>query len=145
MVGKSVKFSDLEDALFFLGMDYTGENVAYVNRETGEVILHSDFPDWVEEAGPPPDDIDDEDKYAPVPDKRELDLGKYLVLDFAREHLPDDFEKVSGIFSRSGAYARFKDLLGECDMLQQWYDYEARATREALRRWCEENDLVLED
>ncbi len=58
-----------------------------------------------------PDDIGDGDKYLRIPDKSELDLGKPLVLDFARQFLPDDFNKVREIFSKRGAYARFKDLL----------------------------------
>ena len=36
-----------------------------------------------------PDDIDDE-KYIAIPNKKELDLGKPLVLDFTREFLPDN-------------------------------------------------------
>jgi hypothetical protein len=55
-------------------------------------------------------DIDDE-KYIAIPDKIELDLGKPLVLGFAREFLPDDYGEVCQIFSRSGAYRRYKDLL----------------------------------
>ena len=42
-------------------------------------------------------------------DKRELD-GKPLVLDFAREFLPSDYDEVRHIFSRRGVYLRFKDL-----------------------------------
>ncbi|WP_353817004.1 hypothetical protein [Mesorhizobium sp.] len=57
-----------------------------------------------------PDDVEDSERYIAIPDKRELDLGKPLVLTFARHHLPDDYDKVREIFSRAGAYARFKDL-----------------------------------
>ena len=46
-----------------------------------------------------------------IRDKRELDLGKPLVLDFAREFLPDDYDEVRHIFSRRGAYRRYKNLL----------------------------------
>jgi len=35
-----------------------------------------------------PDDIEGDKKYIAIPDKRELDLGKPLALDFAREFLP---------------------------------------------------------
>jgi hypothetical protein len=47
-------------------------------------------------------DINDE-KYIFISDKRELDLGKPLVLDFAREFLPDYYDKVRHIFSRRGS------------------------------------------
>jgi hypothetical protein len=50
-----------------------------------------------------PDDIDDSEKYVQIPNKRELDLGKPLVLNFARQFLPDDFDEVRQIFSSRGA------------------------------------------
>ena len=58
---------------------------------------------------------------------RELDLGKPLALDFARQFLPGDFDDVRQFFSRRGAYARFKDLLDRRGVLDQWYDFEAKA------------------
>ena len=36
--------------------------------------------------------------------KRDLDLGKSLVVDFVREFLPDDLEQVRRYFSHRGAY-----------------------------------------
>jgi hypothetical protein len=73
-----------------------GENEAYLDRQSGKIYWHSEFGDNDEEL---PDDIDDE-KYTAIPDKRELDLGKPLVLDFAREFLPEDYDEVRRIFSR---------------------------------------------
>ena len=64
-----------------------------------------------------PDDIDDSEKFLPIPDKRELDLGKPLALDFARQFLPGDFDEVRQFFSRRGAYARFKELLARRNAL----------------------------
>jgi hypothetical protein len=72
-----------------------------------------------------PDDIDHE-KYIAIPDKVELDLGKPLVLDFAREFLPDDYNEVCHIFSRRGAYRRYKDLLVRRGALERWYDFRTR-------------------
>jgi len=67
-----------------------GENDAYLDRQSGKSYWHSEFGDNDEKS---PDDIGDE------------------VLDFAREFLPDDYDKVRHIFSRRGAYRRYKDLL----------------------------------
>jgi hypothetical protein len=50
-----------------------------------------------------PDDIEDDEKYIAIPDKRELGLGKPLALEFAREFLPGDFDDVRHIFDRKGA------------------------------------------
>ena len=71
-----------------------GENEAHLDRQSGKIYWHSEFGDNNEEL---PDDIDDE-KYIAIPDQRELDLGKPLVLDFAREFLPDDYDEVRQIF-----------------------------------------------
>jgi hypothetical protein len=85
----------------------------------------------------------DKERYIPIPDKRELDLGKPLALKFARHYLPDEYDKAWAIFSRAGAYARFKDLLEHRRVIGQWYDFEQKATEEALKTWCEKNDIEV--
>ena len=89
-----------------------------------------------------PEDIDDE-KYISIPHKRELDLGKPLVLDFAVEFLPDDYNEVRDIFSRRGAYRRYKDLLVRRGALDLWYDFSDKAEEAALRQWCAEKGIDL--
>ena len=101
-----VNFSDLQLAFEFVSSGM-GENEAYLDRQSRKIYWHSAFGDNDEEL---PDDIGDQ-KYISIPDKRELDLGTPLVLDFAREFLPDDYDEVRQFFSRRGAYRRYKDLL----------------------------------
>jgi len=84
-------------------------------------------------------------KFLPVPDKKELGLGKPLALAFTREFLPDDFDDVRQFFSRRGAYARFKGLLDQRGALAQWYAFEAKAEEQALREWCELNSIEVSD
>ena len=90
----AVTFSDLQLAFEFVSSGGMGENEAYLDRQSGKIYWHSEFGDNDEEL---PDDIDHK-KYISIPDKRELDLGKPLVLDFAREFLPDDYDEVRQIF-----------------------------------------------
>jgi hypothetical protein len=92
-----------------------------------------------------PADILDEDKYLQVPDKRELDLGSRLPIAFTRQFLPGDYEGVRRIFSKRGAYSRFKDLLADRKALDQWYQFEQKATEEALRNLCMDNALEIEE
>jgi len=80
-----------------------------------------------------------------IPDKRALDLSKRLMLDFARDFLPADFDEVRRIFSHKGAYARFKILLHRRKAVDQWYDFEAKATEKALKTWCELNSIEIGD
>ena len=116
-----------------------GENEAYLDRQSGKIYWHSEFADNDEEL---PDDIDDE-KYIAITDKRELDLGKPLVLEFTREFLPDDCDEVRQIFSRRGAYRRYKELLVQRGALERWYDFSNKAEEAALRKWCAENGIEL--
>jgi hypothetical protein len=85
----------------FLWADTRGEAEcrAYICRQTGKIYYYTDY-DSGEFEEPLPDDIDDTEKYLRIPDKYGLDLGKPLVLDFAREHLPDDYDEIRDIFSR---------------------------------------------
>ena len=79
-----ISFSDLQLAFEFVSSDGMGENEAYLDRQSGKIYWRSEFGEIDEEL---PDDIDNE-KYIAIPDRRELDLGKPLVLDFAREFYP---------------------------------------------------------
>jgi hypothetical protein len=91
-----------------------------------------------------PDDADDEEKYLAIPHKKQLDLGKPLVLEFARQFLPGQFAEVRRMFDRRGAYARFNDLLRRNNALDRWYDFENKATEAALREWCALNEITIE-
>ena len=95
-------FSDIELAFEFVSSTSVGTNEAFLCRRTGKIYWRSDSLDELDEEIP--DDIEDEEKYIAIPGKRDLDLGKPLVMDFAREFLPNDFDEVRYMFSRSGAY-----------------------------------------
>src|SRR5580704_11740088 len=125
----AVSFSDLQLAFEFVSSGGMGENEAYIDRQSGKIYWHSEVGDNDEEL---PDDIDD-GKYVSIPDKRELDLGKPLALDFAREFLADDYDEVRQIFSRRGAYRRYKELLVRRGALERWYDFSNKSEEAALR------------
>ena len=114
-----------------------GENEAYLDRRSGKIYWHSEFGENHEEL---PDDIDSK-KYISIPDKRELDLGTPLVLDFAREFLSEDYDEVRHIFSRRGAYRQYKELLVRRGALERWYDFSNKSEETALREWCAENGI----
>jgi hypothetical protein len=138
-----ISFKELMETyeLASMGSPEFGEHHAYLCRESGKIYWHSEFSD-LEEL---PEDIEDEDKYIQLPSKRELDLGVPLVMEFVRQFLPRNFDDVSDMFRRRGAYRRFKQLLIRTRALEQWYDFEQKATERALREWCELNSIVLAD
>jgi hypothetical protein len=90
-----------------------------------------------------PEDIEENENYISIPHKSDLDLGRNLVFDFVEANIPDEFERVRAIFSRKGAYARYKDLLEARGQLEAWYNFENEATENALRAWCKEKCIEL--
>jgi hypothetical protein len=140
-----VSFKDILDAFQLVSMGGMGEHQAFLCRQSGKVYWQSENLDELDDLDEMPDDLEENENYIQIPHKRELDLGMPLVLDFAREFLPDDFNQVRQIFSKSGAYARFKDLLIHRRVLDQWYDFEAKAEEKELREWCALNSVELRD
>jgi hypothetical protein len=137
-----VSLKDILEAFEFVSAAGGGEHQAFLCKQSGKLYCHSELCDDLDIL---PDDIEDTEKFIPIPDKKELDLGKPLALDFARQFLPGDFDDVRQIFSRRGAYAKFKNLLDRRGMLDQWYAFEAEAEESALKMWCELNSIEVSD
>jgi hypothetical protein len=136
-----IKFSEIKDAFFFVSMGEMYMNSAILCLKTGQVFYVSDFGDSDEL----PEDIDDDlDKYIEIPHKNELNLGKFLVLEFSAMHLPDDLEKVNSFFYKKGAYAKFKNLLEAQGLLDKWYAFEEEEQNKALMEWCKDNGINVE-
>jgi hypothetical protein len=133
---------DLLSAFDFATMGGAMENLAFVSTKTDKTYITSSDIDDVEEI---PEDLETSPDYVSLPSKNELGLGRDLAFDFVVENLPDEWSTVRAFFVRAGAYARFKDLLAEHNMLDKWYRYEEARTAEALREWCAENGLKMSD
>ena len=136
----TVAYEEISSAFEFVGSAAPMEHSAYISLDTGKIYWVSQLASMDEEV---PDDLDTSDRYLAVPHKTELDLGKHLALRFAAQELPDSRERVSGIFRRKGAYGRFKQLLEDKDILENWYKFEAEAAENALREWCAANDIQI--
>ncbi len=136
----SIKFSEIEDAFFFVSMTPMYSSNAILCKETGKIFYESEYGDEDEI----PEEIFEDDGCIEIPHKNALDLGKNLVFEFVEENLPNEFDQVRHIFRKKGAYARFKDLLDEKDLLEQWYEYESEQQIKALHEWCDENEIKLD-
>ena len=142
-------FEDILLAFEYVGSSDFGDHQAFVCRRTGKIYWRSESSELDQVTGEMndelPDDIDNEEKYVAIPEKRELGLGKPLVLDFAREFLPGDFDDVRYIFGKRGAYKKFRALVIRRNVLERWYDFESKATERALREWCKDNSIEVAD
>jgi hypothetical protein len=134
-----IKFSDVQDAFFFVSSGGYGSHTAVIARDTGEMYWRSEEGDL--------DDIGDKDlpsdRCIELPHRNELGLGQDLVFEFVAEQAPDELEHVKQMFRSRGAYSAFKDLMSYRGLLQRWYDFEQKREERALREWCEENELEV--
>jgi len=134
-----IKFSEIEDAFLFASAGAPEEHSAVLDKKTGKIYFHSEYSDFDEI----PDEIWESENTIAIPHKNDLDLGSRLVFRFVRDTFPNGYEKVREIFSRRGAYARYKDWLIANDLLEKWYDYSNAAEEEALREWCSDEGIEL--
>lgn len=136
----TVTYEEISSAFEFVASGVPMEHSAYISLDTGQIYWASDLASLDEEL---PDDLDTSDRYLVVPHKTELKLGKNLALRFAAQELPDSYEQVASIFRSKGAYGRFKQLLEDNGVLENWYKFEAEASDKALREWCAANDIQI--
>jgi len=85
------------------------------------------------------------DQMIEIPHKNDLELGQSLVFEFVDVNRPDARHHVRHMFTRKGAYGRFKEFLASNDLLETWYRFEHEREQKALRSWCEENQVPLSD
>ena len=136
-----IAYDDIELAFDFVSSQPPCTNSAFISKTTGQIYFVSAFGDSDEL----PEDIEDAAQYIAIPHKNDLDLGIALVRAFVWQRIPEQTQKVEHIFSRKGAYARFKNYLDTLGLLEAWYGFEAAQTESALKRWCEENSIDIEE
>ncbi|CAA6692321.1 MULTISPECIES: UPF0158 family protein [unclassified Lentimonas] len=121
--------------------DFGEETHSYISKLTGEIV-HDD--EALSGEPCPVEDIDCHPDYVHLPDKFDLDLGQRLVWRFVGIEIPGLEPMVRDIFSRRGAYRRWKDFLEGNGLLDKWYTFENESTREALVDWCKANDVPID-
>jgi len=134
-----MRFSDIQDAFFFVSSAGYGMHSAVLCKDTGQILYRSEMAD-IDEIG---DEYLDWDTCIEIPHKNDLDLGQRLVFEFIERHLPDEYHRVRQIFRRRGAYGRYKDFLESKGLLESWYDFERQHEEQRLRQWCKENEIEL--
>jgi len=132
-------YFDIELAVDFVSAGRGFGNEAYIDIESGRVYLIGDL---MEDENIPTD-IDDADKYLSIPSKSELGLGKRLAIQFTSCNLPSELDNVYSIFSRKGAYSRFKALLESVEKLDSWHEFEEMKTREVILEWCSDHGIDI--
>jgi hypothetical protein len=136
-----ISFSDIQDGFLFVSSAPYGEHSALLCKDTGEILYRSEM-GGIDEIG---DEDRDWDKWIGIPHRNDLDLGQRVVFEFVEMRMPDEYGRVEHIFRKRGAYGRFKDFLESKGQLEGWHDFENQREEQALRQWCEENEIELSD
>jgi len=134
----TIDYKAIEEAYEFVSAGPLYEHSALLDRVTGAVLLHSESGDLDEFP-----EVIDPDRFLEIPTRSELHLGKTLVLSFVAAYAPAAFGEVLDLFSRKGAYPRFKQFLDRNGLVDRWYAYEGEETEKALRGWCAARGLSV--
>ena len=136
-----IKFREIEDAFYYVNSGRPFENMAIVRLGSGRVFFESCM--LGEREGT--DEDWEADDAVSIPHKNDLDMGSELVDTFVVKEYPEGANAVRQIFSRRGAYGRYKEYLDSKGLLKKWYDFEEESLSKALRDWCKENKIVVTD
>jgi hypothetical protein len=133
-----IPYRKIEEAYEFISAGPLHAHRALLDRVTGEVLLQSDAGGLDEFPA-----VIDPDRFLELPTRGELHLGKTLVLSFVETNVPWAIAEVLDMFSRKGAYPRFKQFLDRSGLVDRWYAYEGQQTEKALRGWCAAKGLSV--
>lgn len=133
-------FRDIELAFDLVSSHMQSMCTALLSREDGKIYYLDDAAGISDDL---PDDFELSDTYIEIPHKNDLALGRELVFEFVKKKAPILSNEVRAIFSRKGAYQRFKSLLSNNGVLDHWFSYEQAETIQALRQWCRDNSIEL--
>ncbi|RMF66642.1 MAG: hypothetical protein D6743_06065 [Calditrichaeota bacterium] len=92
-----------------------------------------------------PKDARGVESWIEIPHMNDLGMGRDLVFEFVAERLPSDYGQVQAFFRSRGAYSRYKALLLERGVLEEWYDFENSRKQAAIRQWCLDNGIDISD
>ena len=135
-----VVYSDIELAVDF-SSSAECDNGAYISLDDGRIYWVSDTHDSDEL----PDDFESSDRYLLIPPKDDLLHGQSLIREFVAKNAPQLTQQVREIFSRRGAYRRFKDLLHRNRLSKSWHEFEYQCETDAIKEWCRKNGIELRD
>jgi len=130
---------------------------SYLNRVTGELIYIGYDELLAAETGEheslcDPDVLElakkmlaEEDNYVLLPDQ--YMINEYQIMERFAMSLPNPVlsDKVLSVMRGRGAFHRFKDIIANLRLEQDWYDYLEREFKEIAIDWCEEHNIEYKD
>jgi hypothetical protein len=147
-----VKLKDVIDEMDAFGDRYR----SFLNIETGELVSLSEeeinaavegepveeFPAWQHDLIRKADEVLSTDIYRELPSK--FDIHEYSIMErFCCSVQEDELSSrlINGIHGR-GAFRRFKDMIRQYGIADDWYEYHYQAIREIAIFWLDENKIA---
>ncbi|KGP91148.1 hypothetical protein N780_17620 [Pontibacillus chungwhensis BH030062] len=137
-----------------------GDVNIYLDKETGELITitHDEIRDAEDEK--PIDHLqdwerknrewadlfvwDEDGRFVELPTPRDLD--EYRVMESFAHSLEDEEKgnKLLRAIRGRGAFRRFKDMVGDLGLEEDWYAYKEAQFLKVAKRWCEDEEIPYE-
>jgi hypothetical protein len=150
-----VKIDDIIDAV-----DFDNDmSESFLNTKTEEVVMFtdeelraaekdvdlSDSAEWYCEAvASAKHYLENQDDYLSLPEK--YDFNEYRIIEkfIARVVIPKQSEMLFESIRGKGAFRRFKTVLKNLGLVDEWYKYRGQKLREFVEFWCRENKIDFE-
>lgn len=142
IMSNAVKLQDLIEEMDM----QSEESKAYLDTETMNIVsvLYGDIygADDIND----PDEFDElcGERFIPLPNR--YNINEYQIMEDFIETLP---ENVQGVFYAAingrGAFRRFKDVIINKDVEDQWYKFKEQAFKQIAVEWCRDNDIEYEE
>lgn len=130
------------------------ESEAFLNPETGEIVLVSeeeramveedepedDLPEWQREALPKVREALGNPKFLLLPGQ--FEVHEWAVMQrFAQEQTDRARPPLLAAIHGGGAFRRFRAAIERLGLLDSWYRYREEAIKQVAREWLEEHNL----
>jgi regulator of extracellular matrix RemA (YlzA/DUF370 family) len=150
----SAVLEDLIDAL----EEQSDSLFAFLDRQTGEVVLISEeslalseadpetiamLPDWQKEEAVCAVLIETTDRYLALPDR--FDVNEWDIMNEFRHEVKQDDIRSALLKAVQGnrPFRRFKDEIANHNLWDDWNRFRRHAFGEVIRDWSEENGIIL--
>jgi len=134
------------------------EHSSYLNRKTGEVFTIGfeemsaaeeelpleEFPIWQQEVIMKTKEILAAEDYILLPSK--FDINDWEIMERFCDSVADPAlgKMLDSAIRGGGAFRRFKEMIREYELVDQWTEFREEALKEILIDWCENNGIDYE-
>ncbi|MDD9270903.1 UPF0158 family protein [Paenibacillus sp. GCM10023248] len=133
----------LMDELIDAYLDNNMEHPYYLDLHTGLVILDMDEA-YTGEPGIDWDDEENEERYIGIP-KIDSNEAFVVMTKFAKQTKSDPEDLLFEALNGSKPFRKFKDMLYQLDIWDEWNKFENKYAEEAIQWWIDQSELNYDE